>query len=253
MRQDGSARQQAGQPAGLVAKGMEKRVDDQVAITWLQANHPHIFVEGAHVLAVGAHHPLGLAGGTGGKQQIGQILGANRLCALAGVYLTDCRALGEERRPVQVRCLLWLALAEQHQLFEARRAQRRQHRLIVQAQKRALHQQYTGLAARENIGHFGAFHARVDRYQHRSGAMHAQRSYHPVTAVRCPDRHPVARLDPQCHQATAYIQRQPWQRLVISDNAVLLDSGLIGKAFGTGEQQGGNRQRQRVPGMQGAQ
>ncbi|MNQ55716.1 hypothetical protein D3C85_698160 [compost metagenome] len=252
MRQDRRPGQQAGQPTGLVAEGMKKRIDDQVAVARLQADDPGVLREGLQVLPVGAHDALGLAGGAGREQQIGQIPRPDRQRPLAGSHATDHRAPGKKAGPVQVPGLLWLRRAEQRHMLQAGRAQGRQLGLVINTQELALEQQHPGLATQQNIRGLGAFHAGVDRHQHGPCAMHAQGGNDPVTAVRRPDRHPLARLDAQRHQAAADRQGHGRQVAIIGGNAVFFDRRLAGKTFAAGEQQGRNRRWQWIPGSAGA-
>ncbi|MNN55323.1 hypothetical protein D3C81_1701930 [compost metagenome] len=78
---------------------------------------------------------------------------------------------------------------------------RSEQRRVVNVEKTLLDKQHSATATLQHIGGFLPLHACVDRHQHRTGALNAQRSEDPVGTVWRPDCDPITRLDPQGHQA----------------------------------------------------
>ena len=96
LRHHGRAAHQAGDDARLVAEGVEERVHDQVAVALTQAGQlaPHLVA--AQCLGVRDHRALGPAGGTGGEDDVGGVLGPD-----AGRPLADLPRAGTASPPAR--------------------------------------------------------------------------------------------------------------------------------------------------------
>ncbi|MNI25241.1 hypothetical protein D3C73_788820 [compost metagenome] len=243
MGQDGRPADQAGQPTGLVAKGMKERVNDQVTVARHQADDLDVFAEGSQVLPMAAHHALGFAGGAGGEQQVAHGLGANSQCTVPGAVGIDGRRAAQELCKCQVHSQPGRVAIDNHQVFEAGRSMGREQRRVVDVEKPLLDKQQPAAAAFQHIGGLKALHARVDRHQHRTGALDAQRREDPVTTVRRPDTDPVTGLDPQGHQAPGKAHDALGQVRVVDALAVFLDGRAPGKTFGAAKDQLGKGDR----------
>ena len=76
-RQYARATNNCRQPTGLVAEGVEERVDNQVVVICSQSDCAAPVLEGTDILTVTGHHTLGVTGRTGGKQYIESIFRGN--------------------------------------------------------------------------------------------------------------------------------------------------------------------------------
>ena len=216
-------------PAGLVAKRVKKRVDDQVAVALVQPDHPAPGAEGADGGAVCRHHALGAAGGAGGEHQVGGAIGAQGLLTrfdLRGRHQAACvqkivpgqfvRAVGAGR----------LATAQHHGVRKRGGALAVQQRGIVLAQKVTNAEQHLGAAALQNVGRFAALHAGVERHQHRAGGMRAAGGQNPLVQVGRPDGHTVPGLHVQRNQRTCY-SLAAFQQVGIAQRRVAVHDGQL--------------------------
>ncbi len=92
-----------------------------------------------------------------------------------------------------------LVAGEDHLVLQGRWAMGCEQRRVVDVEEALLHEQHPAATTGQHIGGFGTFHAGVDRYQYRAGAVDAQRGKDPLAAVGRPQADPVARLDAQRH------------------------------------------------------
>ena len=72
---------------------MEKRIDDQVAVAFVEANQVAPDRKGAQVLLVGGDNPFRFAGGAGGENNIRAVLAGNQCNALFDLFWGDLQSL----------------------------------------------------------------------------------------------------------------------------------------------------------------
>ena len=80
-RVERAAGEQPDDDADLVAEGVEERVDHQVAVVLAHAAQLGPRPRDADGLAVGAHRALGAPGGAGGEEDVGDVVGGDRVGA----------------------------------------------------------------------------------------------------------------------------------------------------------------------------
>ena len=131
------------QPSRLVPEGMEKRVDNQVVVITPEADRGTPGLEGADILAMAGDHPLGLAGGAGGKQDVQGVLRGQRVRPPLHLGGRHAPAGGQEIRPG--RCARFLAL-QQHDLLQRRQGVLAQRRRVVDPQEITDRKQQAGAA-----------------------------------------------------------------------------------------------------------
>ena len=216
-------------PAGLVAKRVEKRVDDQVTVAGLQANHAPPDAERPNRWPVRRHHPLGAAGGAGGKHQVSSAVSRERLLACLDLRRWHLRADGQKVVPRHIARVAGVghkATAQHHDVLQRRRALAVQLRRKVLPQKVANAKQQLGAAALQNVGRFAALHAGVERHQHRASGVRTAGGHNPLVQIRCPQRDAVAGLHAQRNQRARH-GLAVLQQLGIGDGGVTVNDGRL--------------------------
>ena len=94
--------------------------------------------------------------------------------------------------------------AQDHHPLEVGHRLPGRHRLVEQARvvgaEEALHgEEHPGPGLAQDVGGLGPLEPGVQRHEHGAGAHRAQGGDHPLGAVRRPDGHPVATVDPVGH------------------------------------------------------
>src|SRR5207244_8991286 len=74
----------------LVPERVEERVHDEVPVALPEADDVGPGLEHANGLLVRGHHPLGAAGGSGGEDDVGEVIGGD-----LGKYFVSTRAVEE--------------------------------------------------------------------------------------------------------------------------------------------------------------
>ena len=200
---DRGALDEGGDPAGLVTKGVKEGVDDQVAVTGTQPDHPAPGAEGANGGAVRRHHTLGPPGGARGEHQVGSAVGREGLLTRSHLRGRDDTAPAHEVAPAHVarqRRVGLETVAQHHHMPQARRALAVKQRRVVLTQEVADAEHQPGAAALQDVGRLGTFHAGIQRDQHRAGGVNAAGRQDPFVQVGRPDRHAVARRHAQRDQ-----------------------------------------------------
>ena len=142
-------------------------------------------------------HPLGLAGGAGGKQDVQGVLrgqGVRPPLHLGGCHVP---AGGQEIRPG--RCSRFLAL-QQHDLLQRRQGVLAQRRGVVHPQEITDRKQQAGAAGAQYVGGLGPFQAGIEGHQHRADALGAGGGDNPLVDIGRPDGNPVALVDAGRHE-----------------------------------------------------
>ncbi len=182
----GGAGLQAGQDPGLVAEVVEERVDAEVAVVAgdLAAGRPR--GRPGQRLPVRAQHAFAAAGGAGGEQDVGQVVGSDR-----GRSRVGRRQVGPRADKLVPRSVVRL---DRHSHDVPQIGQRRAVEVgrPVCAEELAHRHQQGSAGSGQDVGGFGRRVAGVQRHHDRAGVVRGQAGDHPVPGIRRPDRHPVA-------------------------------------------------------------
>ena len=192
LRMDRGAGHQRGEPPGLVAEGVEERVDDQVAVAGPQADDVAPRLVGAQRRAVGLHDALRVPGGPGGEEDVGEVVGRHRRGAGVDLGRVDAVARRQERVPSR-RCV-GAERDDGAQLGQLGRDvdRRVQHPCVVGAEELAHRHEGACPAAAEDVAGLDALVAGVERDEHPAGEVDAERGRDPLPHVRRPDRDAIA-------------------------------------------------------------
>ena len=172
---------------GLVAEVVEERVDAEVAVGAgeLTAGRPgRGRVEG---LPVRAQHALAAAGGAGGEEDVGDVVGRDgRGARVGGVEIGSARATNSSHVPSSV--------VDGHPDDVAQRGKRGAVEFggPVGAEELAHADQQRRLGAGQDVGGLAGGVAGVERDDDGARVVRGQARDHPVPGVRRPDRDPVA-------------------------------------------------------------
>ena len=191
LRDQRGAGLQAGQDAGLVTEVVEERVDAQVAVVAgdLAAGGPRR--RAGQRLPVRTQHAFAAAGGAGGEQDVGDVVGP--------------RPPRRGRPPPRGR-MPWpmnsshVSVARLLDRGPARCDADRAVRIAVEvgdsvgAEELAHREQQRGAGACQDVGRPRGGVAGVQRHDDGAGVVGGQAGDHPVPGVRRPDRHPIAGL-----------------------------------------------------------
>ena len=194
LRDQRGAGLQAGQDPGLVAEVVEERVDAQVAVVAgdLAARRPRR--RAGQRLPVRAQHTFAAAGGAGGEQDVGEVVGVYR--GGAGIGGAQGCTAGAARHEVVPRPVVRI---NRHPHDMPQIGQRGPVKIsgLVGTQELAHRHQQRSTGAGQDVGGLGGGIAGVQRYHGGAGVMGGQAGNHPMPGVRRPDRHPVARAHTQ--------------------------------------------------------
>ena len=202
---------EAGQDPGLVPEGVEERVDDEVPVPGTEPDHLGPGGEGPQGLPVGGHRPLGVAGGTRGEDQVGEVAAGDRGGPPGGHIGRARVALLEEHVPGHHGIALGrrrpghgLVGPQDHHPLEVGHPLPGgyglvQHAGVVGPEEALDGEEEPGTRLAQDVCGLGPLEAGVQRHQHGAGADRAKGGDHPFSAVRGPDGHPVSPLDPVGH------------------------------------------------------
>ena len=152
-----------------------------------------------------AQHALGLPGGAGGEQDVGDVLGCHPLVRRPDVRVRQHRAAGQELRPRLGghRARRAGVVAQDHHALQLRQRFGGNQARVVGAEKFTDgHQQARAAAAQDEAGLL-ALQARVERYDHGAHTQGPQRADHPLGAIGSPERDPVAGGDSRTDEGGA--------------------------------------------------
>ena len=153
---------QAGQDAGLVAEVVEERVDAQVAVVAgdLAARRPR---RGrVERLPVCAQHALAAAGGAGGEQDVGDVVGRD-----GGGAGVDRGEIGAARDELVPRCRRPSSIGTRTMWRSAGSASRSRSAGLVGTEELARREQQRRLGAGQDVGGLAGGVAGVQRHQRR--------------------------------------------------------------------------------------
>ncbi|MCY1530477.1 hypothetical protein D9M68_656660 [compost metagenome] len=183
---------------------------------------------------MGGHHALGLAGGAGGEQQVGQAVLADLSLAHRQLRRRDLGAQGHEGVPAQATLRLPTQTDPPAQ-FRQRLAG--QQCRVVAAEELPDDEQQAGTALAQDETGFAPLHPRVQRHQHGTHALQGNGGDYPLMDVRRPDGHPLPGTDVQRQQGAGGLAAQPVELVVTDSGAVVLDGhGLAVTGRGGGQQ-----------------
>ena len=196
---DGRPAQERGEPARLVAEGMEEGVDDQIAILPVQPHGGSPFLESGDVLPVGDHGPLGRSGGAGAVHDVGELFGPH--CGDAsgqGGVVQFAAGAGEGFQGLQrfrgLAIKRGLPRAPQNQdSLQGGAVLGGKQGSIVAAQEIADGEGQLGPGAAGDVGRLRPFESGVDGYQNAADLLAGQRGDNPLRHVRRPDQEALAR------------------------------------------------------------
>ena len=170
---------------------MEEGIDDHVIVGVREADGRAPDIKSVDILGMAGHHPLGLAGGAGGEEDIQRIPGLH--CRHPRLQYRGIHAVarGQEILPG----LAALALTgKQHARLEGRQVFSRQHRGIAHAQEVTHCEQPARAAGAKNKGRLAALEPGVQGYQHAPHTLGANSGDDPLHPVGRPDRDALAVL-----------------------------------------------------------
>ena len=177
---------QAGQDAGLIAEVVEERVDAEVAVGAgdLPARRPR---RGrVQRLPVRAQRALAAAGGAGGEQDVGDVVGFDRGgTGIDGIEIGARRATNSSQVPSS------LSIGTRTMCRRSGRAIAIQIGGLVGAEELAGRHQQRRPGAGQHVGGLAGGVAGVQRHEHAAGVVRGQARHHPVPGIRRPDRDPV--------------------------------------------------------------
>ena len=170
-RQDGGAPDQRGDASGLVAEGVEERVDDQVPVTLAQVGEIAPLAVEPQCLFVIHHHALGPAGGTGGVDDIGDVRAEQAPRFVGPATAQEVRGDLDRRKA--------LGHAE------------------ILSQKTILDQDGLRAAAGDDVGGLFGLEPGIHRHEYAAGGDQAEGRDQPRRRVGGPDRNPITSADPE--------------------------------------------------------
>ena len=196
--------QQAGDDAGLVAEGVEERVDDEIAVALLETGQFAPDVVRAQGLRVGDHRAFGVAGGAGGEDDVRRGVGAQRVGTGAHRRAGHRLPGGEEVPPGHE--VGGGVVGEHHHLVQVRQSRQRAGPLALLggaaqrgdvggAEEGAGDEEQLGAGTAQDIGGLDALEAGVDRDEGGAGRHRAEGGDDPLDGVGRPDRDAVAGRD----------------------------------------------------------
>ncbi|MNQ73226.1 hypothetical protein D3C85_879500 [compost metagenome] len=234
LRQEGAATHQRCQPAGLVAEGVEERIDDQVAIALAQTDDIAPVPHDSQVLAVAGHHAFGFTSGARGEQHVGQGLRANALFAGAQGQL---RHIGRQiHKPLPGQGAR-IGTTHADDVAQGWQVFRRQHAGVVRAEEFADGKQYAGAAFAQDVAGLAALHPGIERHQGGTDTLQGASRNDPLPHVRRPDRHAVPDLYVEGQQCAGSLAAQLVQLSVADGVARVLDGRAVAVGLGrVGEQ-----------------
>ncbi|MDT4849749.1 hypothetical protein FQZ97_838770 [compost metagenome] len=235
LRQDGRATNEGREPTRLEAEAVEERVDDQVAVAWLQADDLAPVVEQAQVLAMGTEHALGVAGGAGGEHQVREAVAVEAGHPLGQHLVGHLPGQVDEALPGAIAAA---GRFEDDGLLEVIERLSRQQVRVVTAEELANAEQHARPTASEDIRRLAALQARAQRHQHRPGHQAAEGGQQPVMAVRRPDGDALARFESNGQQRPPCMAAEALQFRIAELELAIIDGDLLCMTSGRKRQSG---------------
>ncbi len=185
--------------AGVEPERVEVRVDHQVAVTLLEADHEGPRVVGPHRGAVAEHGALRVPGGSRGEEDVGHVVGGHRGGAGGGFLRGDRRATREE--VAEAHGVTPVGAAQDDDLLERGDLGRVAEQLdVVGVEEVGDRAQQLRLGRLEQVARLAALEPRVDGDHDAAGAVHAERGDDPLADVGCPHPDAITGLDARCDE-----------------------------------------------------
>ena len=230
-RRDTRTGDQAGEPARLVAKGMKKRVDDQVPVTSPQAHELAPRGEGTDVLLVRGHHAFRPAGRAGGEHDVGEILAAERRAQperLVGRNpATAIQEIAPTQRPPGAAGLGHARGVEEHGERQIGEVLRVQQFRVAGAQELVHREEYPRAAAPQDIACLPALEPGVERDDRGARGLRPDRRDDPGRLIWRPDPHAITGANAGRKKGRRRLEARRLQAGKAQGKRAVLDGGRL--------------------------
>jgi hypothetical protein len=194
VRKDRGALEEAGQDSRLEPKSVEERIDDEVAVAFLEADDAGPAPVGAHARTVGQHRSLREAGCARGEQDVAQIIGLDVGGAISRGGPCDAGRADQELGP-RDRVRSRRPTHHDDVLEVGELASIAEHGDVVGVEEVGDREQHSRARRGEDVRGLGSLETRVERNQNAGAAVDRTRRDHPFRHVLGPDGDAVARFD----------------------------------------------------------